>query len=472
MNVFVFVVTTLFLAVQGQGPIDGVYHATNNGGCTIMAQIKFKNFLSYNICPGVNQTQVFMGVYSIFPVTSTATAGVITVTYTTILGEGGGPMVGQTLAFDWTKYSNGNLTLVNSQYGLVSYFTPSPVTAIDGIWSWNQGNEMIVVEMNKGLFLSESFDLNGAHQTHVTMGVYQLLAGNQIHVTYAVGPDYTWAGSYANGTYSLSTTLDMHLYLAPLMGNTDLTGGTKVPATNLEGVYQGVTTLQGQQGFCFTTGEFASNLFRGYQYQCSGASLNSVTQLGIWQDIGSGANEVMNFTYGFVDFHAPHPPPLQGVTLGLHLTRNYGGDPNSIRLQDGSGTTVQLTKVSVPPTVQIVEIHLTGVLADFTMAQQDAFRAALATALGIDVANIAILSLAEGSIIAFTSIQDDIQTKVTATQAVSTLSSLTSIGGYPVIGVTNVTPGGSGSGVNSATSMAVSCLTLLAGVAAAFALSA
>jgi len=293
--------------------------------------------------------------------------------------------------------------------------------------------------------------LNGGPAT--TMGTFDLTPPNLIDVVFSYGPN-GFAGTKENGTYTVTPTSLSVVVTVEAAGNGVISLGpySKVSNNNqFEGVWSGFTT-NGRDGYCLTLGEFHANLWRGYQTRCDASyNFNYGTFLGTFNQLS--ANSV-NLTYNFVDTHNGLGPDLTGQTLNFGVSFAVSSSGADVMTLTGQGnTTVQLTKVVTMPTQTNLEIHLQGSVGSFI---SDNFVSALAGVLNIDPRNIRIADIRSGSIIVTVEISDDAHSGVSSTIAPAALGAQSSLGGFPVLGVTNITPG------NSATHMAVSWLVLLA----------
>jgi len=162
--------------------------------------------------------------------------------------------------------------------------------------------------------------------------------------------------------------------------------------------------------------------------------------------VGGVTTGHMNITYALSDFHgAPSAPVLAGQTLtfGMQLTTS-SGFADLLTLTYQNSTFIALHRVTNLPSQSIVQLHLDGNYATFNTTQQTAFIDAMAVTLGVDPRNIRILSVASGSIIITLTIQDDVVSQVKSSAAVTVLSGQSTLGGFPVISVVNMTPGSSG----------------------------
>jgi len=293
-----------------------------------------------------------------------------------------------------------------------------------------------------------------------SIGTYQLSSPNKIDVYITMGNDGV-AGSAENGTYTVSPTA-LSLDLTLQAEERDLHIGPYSRTTSnaiFEGVWSGFTINQNGQ-YCLTMAEFHNNLWRGYQTRCDQSySFGFGTFLGSFLQTSAST---VNLTYAFVDFHNnPSAPDLQGVTLPFSFT--VAGNTLTL-VGQGGAVTIQLAKVITLPTVQQLTITLTGNASAFIAEVRQAFIDELATELGIDPRNILIDSVRSGSIIVDVTILDDAKSGVSSTVAQGVIENSGQIGGFPVQGVANMTPGGN----SDATRSVVSWLLVVALIVLAF----
>jgi len=212
-----------------------------------------------------------------------------------------------------------------------------------------------------------------------------------------------------------------------------------------------------------TVAEFHANLWRGYQTRCDTTyNFGFGTFLGTFLPTSATTT---NLTYMFTDFSdLVNPPQLQGSTLAftsIFGVSSSGATTLNLTRAEG-GTTTFLAKVSTMPTQTNVDIRLEGNATAFVGQVVTDFIAALATSLDIDARNIRITDVRSGSIIVSVEISDDAFSGVSSTTAPNVLAAAGSIGGYPVLSITNVTPGAA----NGAMHVAASWLLLFALIAA------
>jgi hypothetical protein len=401
-----------------------------------------------------------MGSYVIAPTAATATQGVLSVTYSTVQPSGG-PLAGETYAFVWSVTNSGNTLNVTSVdprlVDISTIFTRNTPSAIDGTWLYAVGGEKYIAELQANTYLSYTFLANSLS---ATMGTYQLSAPNKIDVYLTIGAD-GFAGTRENGTYAVTAdSLNLQVTVEAA-SNSVVTLGPYVKIPNnaaFEGVYSGFT-INSQNQYCLTLVEFHASLWRGYQTRCDSTySFGLGTFLGTFEQISSAA---INLTYVYTDFHdTVNPPDIVGETF----TFNYVFNGDQLTLSNPSlQTTIQLTKVVTMPTLQNIEIKLSGNVTDFIGGVVDSFVSALADILGIDARNIRITGVRSGSIIVTVEIQDDAKNNIASSAANALLAGATTIDGFPVQSVTNVTPGGAS---NSGSQLIISWMMFLALISA------
>jgi len=467
MMIKLIVLLLTIALTYAQGPIDGVYYSDLPGGpsgtCRVYAQIHFMNFLSYlGTCNG-SPGEVIMGSYVIAPNAADAMSGVLSLTFSTLIpdnGGGGGPLAGTTYGFTWEFLDSGRTQLNLTSAGLDTsiVYTRTVASAIDGTWIYQYpagGNNEI--EAQSGTYLS--YTTNPTGLPAAVMGTYALSAPNKIDVYIASGPT-GFDNTKENGTYSVdSTSLNVQVTVEAA-GNGVVTLGpyTRVPNNDMfEGVWSGYTEAIGGGGYCLTTVEFHANLYRAYQTRCDASyQFGFGTFLGTFNQVGSN---LLNLTYNYVDTHG-HPLALVGTTFQFTFTLGQSSSgATTLLLHLPGAADIHLTKVVTMPTQTNVDIHLQGNYSSFVGGVVTTFLHDLAVLLNIDERNIRLSDVRSGSIIVTAEISDDAHSGVSSTVSPNVIGGAGSIGNYPVIGVTNVTPGASQSG---ATHSVVSWLMLLA----------
>jgi len=127
------------------------------------------------------------------------------------------------------------------------------------------------------------------------------------------------------------------------------------------------------------------------------------------------------------------------------------------------GPTITLYKADLPPSARRVTIKLATDFSAWTQAKQDAFVAALASAINIPIANIVIIQATAGSVILDSILIDNQvnhQSSVAMFQELQQVSG-TTIGGYSTA-VSDPTP--TGSGLRTAPSLLVAALILVVAI--------
>jgi len=316
---------------------------TGMGECQLQLELRYLNFLAtVGPCSGGGQPMLFVGIYEIEPSDPDAMGGVITLIYTTSMGEQAIPVPGQSYAFQWIKLPNGNVNMSSPIFGgdPITY-VPVPPSPIAGTWVFNHNGQKVFNDMGPVSFLSYTYNTN----VTVAMGPYEVGPKRSLQAFYAYAPD-PLKNTYANGTYSLANNkLSLDMYIQAEHQHV-LLKGVMAPSTILEGTWSGVMTQQ--DSYCLTFGDFHGNFYRGFQTRCSSSGslgLRFGTFLG---NFAMTKNQI-DFTYAFVDVNGQGDIGIVGTTIPYSYTITYGRVTTLTLTQQPAGPdspTLTFTKLS------------------------------------------------------------------------------------------------------------------------------
>jgi len=306
-------------------------------------------------CSTSDQVNVFFGKYDITPSNPTASSGVMTLTYTSFLGNndslapthivgagnnnkyGNAPQLGESYVFFWSKHAN-TLNISSPIFGVDVIYMSMPSTRIDGTWSWQLTGQTTYNDFNGGNFLSITYTFNqGANQAAIVIGDYALM-GQRINIFYAYGPE-GFEGTTATGNYTdTGSSLTLNIYVNAVKKQIVLLNGAMdKPVRNVEGTWTGASVFpstNGDNNFCLTTVEFHNSYWRGFHTQCStGVGFSFGTFLGTFV---VSTTSTIAFSYAFVDIDGKGSSGLAGQTLifDYELLMSPGGMPELIISSD------------------------------------------------------------------------------------------------------------------------------------------
>jgi len=319
------------LGVFSQGPFDGTYFQQFNAtsDCALYIRIRYLSFVSViGPCSSGGTPGAMLGTYDVQPSDPSAKGGVVTFSYTSVLGNFEGVQPGMSMPWVWVVNTDGSLDLSNALLGTVHYVR-RPSTVIDGNWVWNVNGTVITNEMIDGIFLSLSFDPTTKQPPTPAFGLYWLFNPNELDVYYNYGP-IQLVNTLGNGTFDLKTKLSIKIHLEGSDQDVQLTGGTMQPIHSFwEGVWSGSTTFP-DQSQCVTTAEFRRNLWHGFQTACTSSTyLQFGSYIGTFQVNQDGSVAV---TYGFVDANGKGDDGLAGRTIQFDVKRTKVGSLEQVEL--------------------------------------------------------------------------------------------------------------------------------------------
>jgi len=201
---------------------------------------------------------------------------------------------------------------------------------------------------------------------------------------------------------------------------------------------------------------------------------------GVYSVYVSGCGNSNQAILGTYDYNSTHVitrlayTPQQPGLKDLELTQAYtvAADGLSMSVVTVGNTVITYYKADVPPSARRVTIHLDADFDTWDQAKQDAYVAALAAAIGVEIGNIEVVGFSKGSVILDAITIDD---QVSGTSAHDIFTSMqaisgTSIGGYTST-VSDPDAGSSSGGGGSGGAHAAPSLLAMAFLAVAAALA-
>jgi len=305
---------------------------------------------------------------------------------------------------------------------------------LEGIWTGSEVQQgfPFVADISGPLYLSyvrESADVISAY--------YGLLSvtGDSFSISYAI-----WkAGAFNNAPVGTVLTFSGGKFTAKspgwdlLMNQTAIRFHSIANATSeasvLDGSYAGQRRNDAKG--CGIISIIKQGTFRSYNVPDSTQGCSRGAFLGLISVLNSTH---LKISYGYATNN------LTGTSVVARYTVTSQGLELEAPLFGGI---IDLTKVTAPPSSPIFTLRISANFSTFTDDDLKAVVEAIASRLGVPSANIVVLSKTAGSVkIQFSISKPDATTATlpSASEIQANLSAATTIGGYPVVEVTNDTP--------------------------------
>jgi len=280
-----------------------------------------------------------MGTYDILG----TNGGSLIMHYTTVTGAVWFPVqVGDTLALQWSRANNGDLT-ISGPFGQEQWNLRQP-SVIDGTWQFASNGSVMVMEFVAGMHSMLGMQAGVPSSAGVSFGEFFVKSSERLFIYYSFAPAVDEA-QLLNGTFSVSSTLNLVLWDPVSKRNHKLIGG-KLQVANpfWEGVWRGSTQWP-DGSFCVTTMDFRGNVFRTFDAECTPTTTES---FGTWLGIFKGTCTSMAMTFMFEDLNGQGNQGLLGETVDFKVTSSELGNSVQVVLTTPGSTAIQrLVKIDL-----------------------------------------------------------------------------------------------------------------------------
>jgi hypothetical protein len=292
--------------------------------------------------------------------------------------------------------------------GTINFNRAQPNAVMDGVWdgfNTPAGPDSLRTEVLAGTYLN--YNIAGS----TTANVFGLIS-----VTGAVA-DVRFVNVDATIGLPINTAIQFD-YAA--VGNgfsltrlgTTTTLSTRRAAGPIDGTWVGLNNG------AYETIEMNKGLYRVYGMGVAGGN----TALMGTIDHPNATHLIVRFGY------QSNKPDLKNQIFTFPYT--LSGDGLMLTVYNSPSSSVVYRKAAAPPSAARIVIKLDATFDQWSQAKQDAYVAALASALGVSVTQIEVQSAKAGSVILDVVIVDDQQNGKTAAAAYTQLKSSGPIGGY------------------------------------------